>query len=136
MNPIVVSKVAGGLKTFFTNRTVLIVIAVLVIIIILKKGVKKTVRKVRENKFDKNEFEDPNLLAQQYRSASNPSGYGWMIDFDGTKEDELLNIAYQTKGQKDAVSDAYKNKYAEALTDRVRKELSTKDFDHWKNIIS
>ena len=136
MNPVIIATVVKGLKSFFTNRTVLTVIAIIVIVLILKKKIKKGVRKYKEKQFDKNEFQDPNLLVQQYRSASNPSGINWLINTDGTEEAEILNLAYPTNGQKTAVSEAYQNKYAETLTDRLKSELSTKDFDHWKNIVS
>ncbi len=136
MNPIILQKVAQGAKTIFSNRIVLIVLAGLLAYLFLKKRIKKVVRKISENQFDKNETQNPNILAQQYRSAANPSGNKWMIDWDGTDEDAIDRLAYQTRGRLESVTDAYSQKFDETLTDRMRTELDNDDFQNWRNIVT
>jgi hypothetical protein len=136
MNPIVLQKIAQGAKVIFTNKIVLMIILGLLIWLFLKKGIRKVVRKIRENQFDKNETQNPNILAQQYRSAANPSGNKWMIDWDGTDEDGIDRLAYQTRGRLESVTDAYNQKFGETLTDRMRTELSNDDFQNWRNIVT
>lgn len=135
MNPIVMQQVATGAKKVFSNKYVLIVIAILVGYLFFRKKFRNYFKKKREAEFDRNEHKDVNQLAQQYRSASNPSGVSWMIDFDGTDEEAIERLAYQTKGVFSSVADAYKLKFDETLTDRMRNELSSDDLQNWRNII-
>jgi len=46
-------------------------------------------RNNRQRRFNKNEGRDINQIAQQYRSAVNPSGISWIINVDGTDELEI-----------------------------------------------
>ena len=135
MNPIVLAKVAQGAKKVLTNKYVIIAIVVIISFWLLKGGVKKAVRFFKEKQFDKNEAEDVNQIAQQYRAAANPSGLSWMIDWDGTNEEAVERLGYQTKGRLDSVARVYKQKFDETLTDRMRKELDTEEFQNWRNIV-
>lgn len=135
MNPVIVAKVAQGAKKVFTNKYVVIAIIVIISFWLLKGGIKKTIRYFKERSFDKNETKDVNQIAQQYRAASNPSGSDWMIDWDGTDEDQIEKLAFQTKGSFENVAKAYKQKFDETLTDRMRKELDADEFQNWRNII-
>ena len=135
MNPIVMQKVAVGAKKALSNKYVLIAIAVIVGYLFFRGKIKAFFKKRREAEFDKNEHKDANQIAQQYRSASNPSGVNWMIDMDGTKEEAIDRLAYQTKGIFPQVTEAYKLKFDETLTDRMRKELSSKELQNWRNIV-
>ena len=135
MNPIVIQQVAKGAKKVFTNKYVIIAIIVIISFWLLKGGVKKAVRFFKERNFDKNESKNVNQIAQQYRAAANPSGTSWMIDWDGSDEDQIEKLGYQTKGSFESVARAYKQKFDETLTDRMRKELGTDDFQNWRNIV-
>ena len=135
MNPKAVQVIATGAKKVFSNKYVLITLLVLIVLLIFRKRIKKVVRNRQEKKFDKKEARNVNQLAQQYRSASNPSGVSWMIDFDGTDEDLMMDLAIQSKGGYKLIADAYKQKFDESLTDRVRSELDTEDFQSWRYII-
>ena len=84
------------LKKIFSDKRVLLVLGILVVLLLLRKTIKKGIEKIRENKFDRDSTEDPNKLALNARSAVNPSGIGWMVDFDGTDE-------YVTFGTSDAL---------------------------------
>lgn len=136
MNPIIMSQVATGAKKIFTNKYVVIAIIIVVVIFLAKGGIKKISKKIKEKKFDRDETKDVNQLAQQYRSASNPSGNNWMINWDGTDEDAIERLAYQTKGVLTQVADAYKLKFDETLTDRLRKELDADELQNWRNIVT
>tara|TARA_Y100000589_G_C27147351_1_gene627426 strand:+ start:766 stop:1176 length:411 start_codon:yes stop_codon:yes gene_type:complete len=136
MNPLVLKSAAKGAKKVLTNKYVLIIIAVLGSWFILRGGIKRMIRKWRERKFNKNESKDVNQIAQGYRSAANPSGVSWMIDFDGTDDEAIEKLAYQTKGSLDEVAQAYRQKFDEALTDRLRKELDVSEFQNWRNIVT
>ena len=102
---------------------------------VLKGGITKLIRAYKEKQFDKNEAKDYNQLAQQYRAAANPSGSDWMIDWDGTDEEAIERLGYQTKGHLASVAAVYKQKFHETLTDRLRKELDTDEFQNWRNIV-
>ena len=135
MNPIVAANLEQKAKKIVTNKYVVIAVVIGISIIILRGRIKRLIKKIRENQFDKNETKDVNQIAQQIRAASNPSGFNWMIDWDGTDEDTLTILAHQTKGAFKEVADAYRLKFAETLTDRIRKELDAKDYQNWINIV-
>uniref|UniRef100_UPI000B205553 hypothetical protein n=1 Tax=Aquimarina longa TaxID=1080221 RepID=UPI000B205553 len=121
--------------TLLSNRKVQIVLLIVILYFIFRRKIKKMIYNYRQRKFNQNEARDVNQLAQQYRSAANPSGISWMINVDGTDEREIERLGYQTKGQLQPIADAYRLKFEESLTDRLRKELSPKEFQDWKNII-
>jgi len=133
MSPMIIASEA---KNILSNRKVQIALMVLLAYFLFKNKIKDAVLKYRQNKFDKNEGDTINQLVQQYRSAVNPSGVSWMTNFDGTKEQELEKLAYQTKGKLQLVANAYKLKFDESLTDRIRKELSVSAFQNWWNIVT
>lgn len=134
MNPLLI---AQGAKTVIqknpkTIRTLLFILVLLIVFGVIRRWNKAR----KQRKFDKNEAQDPNQLAQQYRAASNPSGASWMINWDGTHEKEIEILAHQTKGQVQRVADVYRLKFDESLSDRLRKELSPNDFANWRNIVT
>ncbi len=122
-------------KKAATNKYVIAIVLVVLLLLISKKAISKTVQKIRERKFDKNEAANVNQIAQQYRSVSNPSGISWMIDFDGTDTDQIDSLAHQSKRNFPEIAKAYRLKFGEGLTDRMRAELSNQDFTNWQNII-
>jgi hypothetical protein len=136
MNPKLVKVATVGAKKVFTNKYVLMVLIILVLLFFFRGRIRKMIKRRREKQFDKNETQDVNQIAQQYRSASNPSGISWMIDFDGTDEEAIDKLAYQSKNNFPAIANAYRQKFDETLTDRMRAELSTEDFQSWHNIIT
>ncbi len=122
-------------KKVLKNKYVMTAIISIVAFFFLKGTVKKLIRKYRESRFDKNETNDVNQIAQQYRAAANPSGISWLIETDGTDEAAVERLGYQTKDKMESVATAYKQKFDETLTDRMRKELNPDEFQDWKNII-
>lgn len=136
MNPKIAKGVAIGAKKVLSNKYVMIALVILVLLFFFRGRIRKMIRRRNEKKFDKNETQDVNQIAQQYRSASNPSGVSWMIDFDGTDEEAIDKLAYQSKNNFNAIASAYRQKFDETLTDRMRAELDTDDFQSWHNIIT
>lgn len=136
MNPKIAKGVAVGAKKVLSNKYVMIALVILVLLFFFRGRIRKMIRRRNEKKFDKNETQDVNQIAQQYRSASNPSGVSWMIDFDGTDEEAIDKLAYQSKNNFNAIANAYRQKFDETLTDRMRAELDTDDFQSWHNIIT
>jgi len=133
MNPILLLQA----KKVLSNKYVIMTIVLIAVIFIARGGIKKFIQARNEKKFDKNETKDTNQLALQYRTASNPSGNNWMIDWDGTDEDAIEKLAYQTKGELNEVAAAYKLKFdGETLSDRMSKELDSKELQNWRNIVS
>ncbi|TSE09999.1 hypothetical protein [Aquimarina algiphila] len=135
MNPIVIAQAAQSAKSFFSNRKVQIALLIIVLYFIFKKKIKRLLHNMRQRRFDRNEAQDVNQIAQQYRSAANPSGISWMINIDGTDEEEIERLGYQTKRQLQPIADAYRLKFEESLSDRLRKELSPREFQNWRNIV-
>lgn len=107
MNPLVIKTFLTGLKKVFSNKYVLLTIAALFVLFLTRNKIKKIFIKRNEDKFDKEETEDFNQIAQQYRSASNPSGIEFLIDADGTDEEAIERLAYQTKGNFQQIADGY-----------------------------
>ena len=136
MNPKIAKGVAIGAKKALSNKYVMIALVILVLLFFFRGRIRKMIRRRNEKKFDKNETQDVNQIAQQYRSASNPSGVSWMIDFDGTDEEAIDKLAYQSKNNFSAIANAYRQKFDETLTDRMRAELDTDEFKNWHNIIT
>jgi pyruvate-formate lyase-activating enzyme len=135
MNPLLIAQAAQSTKSFFSNRKVQIVLLVIVLYFIFKKKIKRLIHNIKQRRFDKNEAQDVNQIAQQYRSAANPSGISWMINADGTDEREIERLGYQSKGKLQPIADAYRLKFEQSLSDRLRKELSPKEFQDWRNIV-
>ena len=136
MNPKLISVATSGAKKVLSNKYILIGIVVLIVLFFLKGRIKRVIQNYNESQFDKNETTNVNQLAQQYRSASNPSGTSWMIDMDGTDEDAIEKLAFQTKDHFTDVASAYNQKFNETLTDRMRAELDSNEFQNWHNIIT
>jgi len=111
-------------------------ILVIVVVIFFRKKLKNAIENFRRNRFDRNEGSDVNSIVQQYRSAVNPSGVSWLIDVDGTNEEEVLRLAEQSKGQFQEVARAYRAKFNESITDRMRSDLSVSDFAKWQDLVA
>ena len=135
MNPLLAIKAGQTAKNVVSHKAFYIPVIILVLLLLSKKTVKAAIKQYKEKKFDKNETEDVNQIAQQYRSVSNPSGINFLIDADGSDEEGFKILAHRTKGNFKQVAEAYKLKFDETLTDRVRSELDSEDYQNWLNII-
>ncbi len=135
MNPLLIAQATKTAGNILANKKVQLAILLIIAYVIFRKKINDLIYRWRQRKFNQNEGRDTNQIAQQYRSAANPSGVSWLINVDGTKEEEIERLGYQTKGQLQPIADAYRLKFEESLTDRLRKELSPKDFQNWKNIV-
>jgi hypothetical protein len=135
---LVAVKAAKGVGTALKNKKVQLVLAVLLGLFLLKGGVSKIKRYFKNKKFNKKSTEDPNRVALQFRNAANPSGANWMIDFDGTNEEEFDKLARRIKNQDiiKEVSDAYQLKYDETLQERAAKELDADELRSFEDIIT
>lgn len=125
------------IKKVLSDKRVVFVLIAIVVFFLLKKYIKKGIKKIKENKFDKQSHEDPNKLALNFRSAANPSGYNWMIDMDGTDEETMLDIGQRIKdlNLQEDVSKAYRLKYDETLEERASKELDGEDLRLFESLI-
>lgn len=119
-----------------SGKNVMKGLAIIVILVVVIVGYKKFRKNRNQAKFDKNETKDVNQIALQYRTASNPSGIEFLIDTDGTDEDAIEKLAFQTKGVLDEVASAYKLKFDETLSDRMSKELDSDELQNWRNIVT
>jgi hypothetical protein len=120
----------------------LIVVAVLVVAYFAYKAWKKKRDSALFNNVDiipnatsksqveKNKTAYANTFANQLKSAFNPSGNDWMIDFDTTNTNAVLEVAtkMKTNGVSFAqVASAYFLGYKDDLAKRLQKELDSKD---------
>ncbi|WP_103071863.1 hypothetical protein [Aquimarina sediminis] len=135
MNPLLIAQATKSATSFFSNRKVQIVLLGIVLYFIFRRKIKRLIHNYRQRKFNRNEGRDINQIAQQYRSVANPSGISWMINFDGTRTSQLDALARETKGRLQPIADAYRLKFEESLSDRLRKELSAKDYRTWRDIV-
>lgn len=78
---------------------------------------------------------NPNALATLYKQAMNPSGYGFLIEMDGTSEDLIFQLAAATSDYR-AVWEAYKKQYNRDMTDDLQKELSSEDYAKFVQILN
>lgn len=135
---LVASKVGQGAKKVLSNKKVQLVLAAIIGVFLLKGGISKIRAYFNNKKFDKKSTEDPNRIALAFRNAANPSGANWMIDWDGTNEEEFNLLARRIKNQDiiKEVSDAYRLKYDETLQERAAKELGAEELQSFEDIIS
>lgn len=73
--------------------------------------------------------------AMSLRSGMNPSGVSLLMWGDGTKEDAILQVAQQIQNL-DAVAIAYRNLYSNELIKDLQRELNTKDFNAFLQMVS
>ena len=113
---------------------VITAVIILIVALFFRKKIQAAVANVRAKGFDRKEGSDLNNIVQQYRAAVNPSGVSWLIDMDGTDEDTILALAEKTKGRFQEIARAYRAKFNESITDRMRSDLSVANFTKWQNI--
>ncbi len=135
MYKLIFAKAFKGAKNLFKKRPFWVVVALILAFVFIRKMVKKISRNIKERQFDKEEDKDFNLFVQQYRAAMNPSGYEWMSEWDGTDVEAIKTLGYKSRGNLKEISALYRKKFGEALTDALRRELDSDEFDQWYNIV-
>lgn len=135
--PVIISSILKKGGKALANKNVQKILLVLIGVFLLFGGIKKIRAAIRKRKFDKKSTEDPNRVALQFRQAANPSGANWMIDFDGTDEEQFERLARKVKSEQilKEVSDAYALKYDETLQERAAKELDNEELQQFEDII-
>jgi hypothetical protein len=74
---------------------------------------------------------NPNTaFAIEVRQSCNPSGMKWLIDMDGTWENDLMLVADQISNL-NAVNAQYVALYNENMFERLEKELNATRFQEW-----
>lgn len=74
-------------------------------------------------------------LALLLRDAFNPSGIPLLINFDGTANASVYELAAQIANY-EAVAASYSVQFGENLTERLSKELNTEEFNKFFQIVS
>ncbi len=73
--------------------------------------------------------------AMALRSSMNPSGISWMMSFDTTSTESIIDTA-KTITNLDNVQRAYKNLYQDNLLDDLQSELTVSEYQKFLTIIS
>lgn len=115
------------------NETLITRFLVIVISYFIFRNIIRTQAKKQEQQAvlsgDKNA-----LLAVQVRQAINPSGFAWLIGFDGTDREALFNAARKmTESAK--VATAYRNLYGSDLGSDVQNDVSAADFALFQSLL-
>lgn len=123
----------AGTKTLIRgNEKYLVAIAVY---FILKRFAEVAAVNEAREKIQESGYLNANALAQLYRQAVNPSGYSVLMSVDGTNEELIFDLAGRTSNFQ-SVATAYKALYSSDLTEDLRKELSTADFERFLRILN
>lgn len=96
------------------------------------RWLKEQTRKATADRFGDDEIVQ---LATSMRNALNPSGISWLMAMDGTKTDEVLNLAAKLDGKFAEVSKAYRDLYGRTLSDDIQSELSADEFTAFKEVL-
>lgn len=123
----------GTSNTLFKGKTKWIV--VIVAYFILKRWAVAAAADKARSDLQTGGGLNPNALATLYKQALNPSGYGPLIELDGTNEELIYQIAAQTSDYR-AVWEAYKRQYSRDLTDDLQKELSSDEYAKFLQILN
>lgn len=116
--------IAGTKKVVKGNEKYILAIAVY---FLLKRFAEVAATNEAKEKIQSPSGLNANALAQLYRQAMNPSGYGWMMELDGTNENLIFDLAAKTNNFQ-SVSTSYRALYGTDLTSDLRKELSSDDY--------
>lgn len=102
---------------------------------ILYKVIRKIIAKARQGNTEKKLDDSPEVRqASVLRNALNPSGISWMMSFDNTSTDVILDTAKNIKNL-DEVMTSYKKLYDSDLLEDLQKELSTEEYQKFTTII-
>lgn len=97
-----------------------------------KKLIEEIKKRGAENKVDDNPaYQQATVL----RSAMNPSGVSWMMSFDTTNRDRVMDTAKAIVNL-DEVAKGYRSLYSSSLLDDLQKELSVTDYQKFLTIVS
>jgi len=102
---------------------------------LLYKVIRKIITKARQGNTEKKLDDSPEVRqASVLRNAMNPSGISWMMSFDNTSTDVILDTAKSIKNL-DEVMTSYKKLYDSDLLEDLQKELSTEEYQKFTTII-
>ncbi len=102
---------------------------------ILYKVIRKIIAKAKQGNTEKKLDDSPEVRqASVLRNAMNPSGISWMMSFDNTSTDKVLETAKSIKNL-DEVMSSYKKLYDSDLLEDLQKELSTEEYQKFTTII-
>ncbi|HEV7379957.1 MAG TPA: hypothetical protein VGN64_09205 [Dyadobacter sp.] len=128
MSPTTVAKSLTGVKISDQNLKIILYILGGVIIYFLVTG---KIRQARSASQYQKAGTDPNTnYAISIHQACNPTGVDWLINFDGTFENDLMLLADQISNV-DKVAAAYLKLYNEIMYERLEKELSSAKYQEW-----
>ena len=119
----------------YTSIGIIVIIAlILAYFFLLKPYLEK------QNAIENSDIDDSKgkakIYANELRTAINPSGNDWSLEFDGTDEDALYSIATKIKQDKVKfvdVASAYYSAYKDDLTIRLQKELDSDELTQFYN---
>lgn len=124
--------VAGTKKIIKGNEKYIFAIG---LYFLLKKFAETAAQNEAKEKIQEVGQYNHNALAQLYRQAVNPSGYKYLMEFDGTNEEMIFDLATKT-GNFQSVAVAYRSQYGTDLIEDLRKELSSADFSKFVGILN
>jgi len=131
----VIPLLIGTSNTLFKGKTKWIV--VIVAYFILKKWAQKAAEdKAQRDLQSGNGTQTPAALATLYKQALNPSGYGFLIEMDGTSEELVYSTAAYRPQNFSQVWENYKLQYSRNLTDDLQKELSAEEYAKFLQILN
>lgn len=122
-----------GTNTLFKGKMKWVVM--IVAYFILKKWAQSAAADKARSDIQDGGYLNANALATLYKQALNPSGYGPLIELDGTNEELIYQVAAKTGNFRD-VWEAYKKQYNRDLTDDLQKELSSDEYAKFLQILN
>lgn len=96
-------------------------------------------QKQQSKKRDKKYGDNPAYQkAVEIRNAVNPSGISWMIDFDGTNKDSIIETisTLKDKAQWDTMVSIYFEAFNESLIDRLNSEFNAEELKLFNNVLN
>ena len=131
----VIPLLIGTSNTLFKGKTKWIV--VIVAYFILKKWAVKAAEEIAQSDLQSgNGTLTAAALATKYKQALNPSGYGFLIEMDGTSEELVYSTAGYRPQKFEDVWAKYKLQYGRNLTDDLQKELSAEEYAKFLQLLN
>ena len=97
---------------------------------------KKLIADLKQSGTERRADDSPEVQqAMLLRMAMNPSGVSWMMSFDTTRVDKVLEIASSITDL-DQVAKAYRDLYQDSLLTDLQNELSTVDYQKFITLVS
>ena len=102
---------------------------------LLYRFVKKMINNAQQTNTEKKLDDSPEVRqASILRNAMNPSGISWMMSFDNTSTDKVLETA-KSITKLDDVMTSYKKLYSSDLLEDLQSELNTEEYQKFTSII-